>query len=81
MPTTYTSEEKDDGSYIKSIDYDASGNVVYYGVTTSGTAKSAAKWQIKKFSYTSNDLTDIQWADGNTKFDNVWDDRASLSYS
>ena len=63
------------------LDYDSSDNLVYIGRAAKGSAKSAAAWQIKKLTYNaSSSLTDIQWADSDDEFDNIWDNRASLSY-
>lgn len=45
------------------------------------TPTSAAIWKIMRLTYTANDLVATEWADGNTKFDNVWDNRAALNYS
>lgn len=56
-------------------------NVEYHGYASPGAASSAASWAIAKMTYVSGDLTQIDWADGNTNFDNVWDDRTSLTYS
>ena len=67
---------------IQALDYDGSGNMIYQGTADPGTAKSAAGWRIAKFTYDgSGNLTDIQLADGDLNYDNVWNDRASLSYS
>jgi len=64
------------------LDYDANDNIIYKGEANAGSAKSAAAWKISKYSYdVDGNLTDIQWADGNLQEDNVWDNRASLSYS
>lgn len=63
------------------LEYDGTGNLIYQGQANPGTLKSEAKWQIKKFTYVGGNITDIQFADGNTNFDNIWDNRASLSYS
>ena len=52
----------------------------YVGVAAIGSATSASSWQIKRLSV-SGTVTTVSWADGNSAFDNVWDDRASLSYS
>lgn len=42
---------------------------------------SSAIWSIQKFTYDgSNNLTTEMWADGNTSFDNVCDDQATLHY-
>ena len=62
--------------------YDANGNVLYLGQAPPGAATSAAIWQIRRFTYDANgNMTAIWWADGNTVYDNIWDDRATLSYS
>lgn len=44
-----------------------------------GTATSAASWRIKRIDETTGLV--IKWADGDESFNNVADDRASLSYS
>ena len=44
-------------------------------------ATSSATWQIQKLAFgTDGDVT-ITWADGDAAFDNIWDNRASLTYS
>ncbi|MGE0536660.1 MAG: hypothetical protein AB7O68_16940 [Pirellulales bacterium] len=62
-------------------DYDASGNMIYMGRSNIKAQNSAAVWEIRKFTYSGSNLTSVTWADGNRRADNVWDDRASLSYS
>jgi len=57
-----------------------SSSVTYVGVALVGTDTAAAEWQIKRITV-SGTVTTIEWADANAAFDNVWDDRASLSYS
>lgn len=52
----------------------------YVGWAAAGTATSCALWRIKKIVISGEDIT-VTWADGDADFDNVWDDRASLSYS
>jgi len=48
--------------------------------TVEGTADD--RWQIKKIDTTDeNDQKVPVWADGNDNYDNIWDNRASLSYS
>lgn len=56
------------------------GGITYVGEALPSTAESAALWRIKRLDETGPDL-DLLWADGNANFDNVWDDRAILSYS
>ena len=55
------------------------GSVTYVAVAAPGTAQSSALWQAKKIDETSGLV--ITWADGNTEFDNVATDLASLTYS
>lgn len=57
---------------------DASTTVTYIGKALVGSTTSSAQWQIKKLDTTSGVV--INFADGNDQFDNVWDDRASLTY-
>ena len=54
-------------------------NISYSGKALAGSATSSAIWQIKKINETSGIV--ITWADGNTDFDNIWDNRKDLSYS
>mgnify|MGYP001582358138 CR=1 FL=1 len=54
------------------------GDVDYVGEASIGTATSAASWRIKKVDSTTG--TVIQWA-GTGIFNQIWDNRASLSYS
>ncbi len=54
------------------------GDVDYVGEASIGTATSAASWRVKKIDSTTGVI--IQWA-GTGVFDQVWDNRASLSYS
>ena len=62
--------------------YDAVGTTqAYVGKAAPGTATSAALWQIKRLTYTSAGDVTVEVADGDLDFDNVWDNRASLTYS
>jgi hypothetical protein len=66
--------------YIQRIAYNASNQVLYLGLAAPGTADASAGWQIRKFTYSETNLVSIDFADGNTKFDNAWDLRGSFSY-
>jgi len=57
---------------------DDTGTYTYVGQATPGTAEAAAVWQVKRI---TNATTTVLFADGNANFDNVWNNRASLSYS
>ena len=54
-------------------------NVTYVGKAAIGAATSGAVWQVKKIDATSG--TVITWADTNDDYDNIWDNRESLSYA
>jgi len=56
-----------------------SDSLMYVGEAEPGTLESAAAWRIKKIAG-SEDLV-ITWADGNNNYDNIWDNRLSLTYS
>lgn len=69
------------GEQALQLDDVTTSNVTYVGVATIGTATSAASWQIKKIDESGTPETlVITWADSDDSYDNVWDDRASLSY-
>lgn len=56
------------------------GNLSYIGKAELGSVNGDAVWKIQRITK-SGKVTTILWADGDDEFDNVWDDRASLSYS
>jgi hypothetical protein len=70
---------------IQRYDYDGSGNLIYHGTAKPGSLTSAAVWMIRKYTYTSVAGSDVislkQWANGKATFENIWDNRAALSYS
>lgn len=70
----------EDGGYTQRLAYTSQGMVEYVGLASAGTATSAASWKIKKLIYSGTSVTSILWADGDTTFDNIWDNYSSLSY-
>jgi len=67
---------------IKYFTYHTSGQVEYMGWAKPGTATSAASWVIVRNYYNaSSQLTHSLFADGDSQFDNIWDNRVSLAYS
>lgn len=56
-------------------------NLAYVGEALPGTLESAPSWRIKRLTLGLDDDVVTEWADGNANFDNVWNDRATLSYS
>ena len=57
----------------------ADTTTTYVGEASPKVSEASAFWKIKKIS-TSGNITSITWADGNDEFDNVWDNRVSLTY-
>ena len=54
--------------------------VIYHGWAEVGTGTDSALWRLRRVTFTDEDVA-VEWADGDVRFDNVWDNRASLSYS
>jgi hypothetical protein len=54
-------------------------NTTYIGRAAIGSATSSAVWRIKKI-VVSGTVTSILWADGDMNFDNIWDNRTTLTY-
>ena len=69
-----------DRALIQRFENNAQGQPVYIGKAVPGTATSAASWQIQKITYSGNYITQINFAGSSADFDQVWDDRTSLSY-
>lgn len=59
---------------------EADASTTYVGWAEPASATSGAVWKVQKIAV-SGTATSITWADGNTLYDNIWDNRASLSYS
>jgi len=54
-------------------------DTIYIGKAVVDTVTSESKWQIKKIS-TSGTVKTISWADGDDRFNQIWDNRTSLTY-
>lgn len=65
------------------LDETVGGTVLYLGLAKIGTLNAAEFWQIQRITFVTpgEDDLEIQWADGDSNFDNVWDDRLGLVYS
>lgn len=61
-----------------SVRYDEGATYTYIGEAEPGASTASAVWRVKRLTNANNT---ILWADGDTSFDNIWDNRASLSYS
>jgi hypothetical protein len=70
----------DSKEFFKPLIVDKSGaNVVYNGYAIPGTLTNAGAWAIEKVT-SSKGIELHTWADGDMKFDNVWDNREKLIY-
>jgi YD repeat-containing protein len=68
--------------YSVEIDYVSGTDPIYIGRANPGSLPSASAWQICKLTYDgSGNPLSILFANGSRAFDQVWDSRASLSYS
>ena len=65
--------------YATEVDTTSTANTVYIGKALVGTANTAAGWMIKSINTATGASTNF--ADGDARFDNIWDNRTSLSYS
>jgi hypothetical protein len=63
------------------IDPSVFPEVTYRGDALPGVATSAASWRVQRLTTQSDGDIAIVFADGNDNFDNIWDNRLSLSYS
>lgn len=63
----------------KRVDF-VNDSLLYKGEAIVGSLESEAKWRIRKISFgVDGDITET-YADGNSNFDNVWNDRLGLEY-
>lgn len=66
--------------YAERVDF-VGATIIYRGEATVGTLDSAPLWRVRRITLNSEGDATTEWADGNSNFDNIWDNRASLSYS
>ena len=67
-------------NYTVELGYEGN-KLIYQGKAKIGSLTSQAVWQIKKLIYSGDNLTAIQWANGNDSFNNIWDNRNLITYS
>lgn len=60
----------------------ASSTITYSGKAAAGSATNVAVWQISKLTFDADgNLLSQKWANASGNFDQIWDNRASLSYT
>ena len=55
------------------------GSVIYTGLAIMSSTTDEAVWQIKRTTISGSSIKD-EWADGDINFDNIFDNRGSLTY-
>lgn len=69
------------GSVYATRTDDASSTITYVGKAAVGSLTASAVWLIFRMDTGTTNQLIITYADGDSSFDNIWDNRASLSYS
>ena len=58
-------------------DTTTTADTIYLGYAAIGSATSAAVWKVTRFNTSTGRQ---EWADSDASYDNIWDNRASLTY-
>jgi len=69
--------------YSKEVDFVDASDLIYVGEALPGSTTASASWRIKKIDLNAGTDSDIgiRYADGDSTFDNIWDNHLSLTYS
>lgn len=68
--------------YNKEVDFDDVNDYIYKGYADVGTATSAAAWRIERTEFIGADGdVKVRYANNDSGFVHVWNDRTSLSYT
>jgi len=59
----------------------ATPETIYRGNALPGTAEGSAAWRCEEITIAADGDVSILFADGNDSYDNIWTNRASLTYS
>lgn len=78
-PQGPTGLSEDSVAYARQTDF-VGEDVIYKGEAEAGTSLASPLWRIRKIVLSADGDVAETWADGNTEFDNVWANRASLTY-
>lgn len=66
------------GDYALRVDNTGLG-YIFLGTAVPGSLNTEAKWLIQKITFTSTQVQ-AQFADGSNDYNQIWNDRASLTY-
>ena len=71
--------------HIMNVSYGEDEEPEYFGEAIPGTLDTDAAWRIYRYEYVTIEddleLASVRFAEGNTNFDKVWDDREDYEYS
>ena len=67
-----------ESSQSYALKYDEGATYTYQGEAAPGSLITDPVWRIKRLTNADNTIV---WADGDSNFDNAWDDHLTLSYS
>lgn len=67
------------GDEVIRIDETSTVNITYFGFAPVGSNPASAVWKIFILDQSSGVIK--QYADGNSNYDNIWNNRTGLSYS
>ena len=73
-------QNTDEQRYTTRIAY-SGNNPEYIGEAFPGSSAGDAAWRIKKLTYSGDNVTEINWAEGTEKFTNVWSSRTTYTYT
>lgn len=63
------------------IDYDSTANANYVGIAAPGATTAQAAWAIRKITFDSQSRTiRVEFAGKTLEYNQVWDDRLTLTY-
>ena len=63
------------------FDYSGGSAIVYIGKAHADSLTSEAKWQIQKLTYSGDNVTNIDFAEGNSGYVHIWDNRSTFDYT
>jgi len=77
---TFLVQQEDRGEAYKIDDANGDGSTIYEGWAAVGSSGGSSVWRLRRQTTTGN-VTEIEWQDGDTDYDNEWDERAVDNYS
>lgn len=81
-PLNVTIVDGGNDNFTTQVDNVSTSLMTYIGKAAVGASTASAVWQIQRVDESGTPITVvIKWADGDDSFNNIWNNRTSLSYS